>query len=201
MLLPVHSTTTLTAQPPFRPTDVTETPGNRTATLTWQTPLSDGGTPITGYDVFVHQGTTSLPVQSFGPGAHSALISGLTNGTSYNFLVAAENNLGVGTRSSASPALVIGSPTAPQSVSATAGTQQATVHWRVPTSDNGSAITGYVVTPHDGFANPSPTTAGPGATSVTVAGLTTGDPYNFTVAAINGRGTGPASTTNSVTVK
>jgi phospholipase C len=202
MRLPVHPTTTLTAQPPFRPTDVTETPGNRTATLTWQTPLSDGGTPITGYDIFVDQGTTLLPVRSAKSTARSAVVGGLTNGTSYTLLIAAENNIGAGTRSTALPALVIGSPTAPQSVTATAGTHDATVRWHPPASDNGSAIAGYVVFRRIGFVTLSPVNVGPTISSVTITGLRTGKTFNFAVVAINGRGTGPTSNqTTRVTIK
>src|ERR1019366_3206525 len=71
----------------------------------------------------------------------------------------------------------------------------ATVTWTAPTSNGGSAITGYVITPSSG----SPVTVGNVLTS-TVTGLTNGTAYTFKVAAINAVGTGPQSAaSNSVT--
>ena len=87
-------------------------------------------------------------------------------------------------------------PGAPRSVTATAGNASATVSWTAPSSDGGSAITGYTVTANTGAT----TTAAASATSVVVTGLTNGTSYTFTVTATNGVGTGPASApSNAVT--
>ncbi|HEY5014284.1 MAG TPA: CHAP domain-containing protein, partial [Acidimicrobiia bacterium] len=80
----------------------------------------------------------------------------------------------------------VNTPAAPTNVTATAGRRRARVSWTVP-ADNGSPITGYRVT-----ASPGGTTvsAGPGATSKIVRGLTKGTSYTFTVYAINANGNG-----------
>ena len=89
-------------------------------------------------------------------------------------------------------------PDAPSAPHATAGNAQATVTWSAP-SANGSAITGYTVTPSPSGATPCTTT---GTLSCTVSGLTNGQAYTFTVTATNAIGTSdPSPASNSVTPK
>src|SRR5436305_12592523 len=83
-----------------------------------------------------------------------AVVTGLVNGTSYVFDVAAINTVGASSYSTASSAVVpAGVAGAPSAVSASAGNVQATVTWTAPTA-NGSAITGYDVR----YSNDSGTT-------------------------------------------
>ena len=66
---------------------------------------------------------------------------------------------------------------------------------------NGSPITGYTVTATDlTDATRGGQTASGASSPITIAGLTNGDSYTFTVTATNGVGTGPASApSNAVT--
>jgi len=81
------------------------------------------------------------------------------------------------------------------------GGASATVRWRPPVSDGGSPIKGYTVTPRAGGVALAPQLFGAGATFATVTGLTIGQSYTFSVAAVNAKGTGPPSTSsNAVTV-
>lgn len=74
---------------PATPTDVTADAGDAQATISWTTPAS-GGSPITGYTI-----TSSLgDIVTVGGGATSAVVPGLTNGTSYTFTVVATNAIG-----------------------------------------------------------------------------------------------------------
>ena len=95
------------------------------------------------------------------------------------------------------PATVPGNPTG---LSGTGGDSQVILEWSAPTSDGGSAITGYVVTPFiGGVAHPAIAFAST-ATFQTLTGLTNGDTYTFTVQAINGVGLGnPSAPSPAVT--
>jgi hypothetical protein len=86
-------------------------------------------------------------------------------------------------------------PGAPTIGLATAGNASATVNWTAPASNGGSAITAYRIAVHAGDAvTPLRTVdAPPTATSFQVTGLTNGQPYTFTVAAVNAVGAGTAS--------
>src|SRR5262249_19660380 len=122
------------------------------------------------------------------------------NGKTYGFKVAATNAVGRGQASALSASITVGAPTAPTKASATAGRARATVRWGLPTSNNGSALTGFVVTPHHGSTTYAAVKFGAAATSGVVGGLVAGWSYTFTVVATNGRGSGPPSTPSAPTV-
>ena len=96
----------------------------------------------------------------------------------------------VSTQYAQSPASL---PTAPTNVTATGGTGSATVNWTAPSSNNGSPITAYVITPFlNNVAEPAKTYNST-ALSQVVTGLLSGQSYTFKVAAQNAGGTGANS--------
>ncbi len=186
---------------PGPPTGVSGVSENASALVSWSAPSSNGGLAITGYVVTPYIGGVAQTAQTFNNTATTQTATGLTNGTAYTFTVAAINADGTGTQSgqsnSVTPATTPGAPTIG---TATAGVGSAIVTWTAPASNGGSAITGYVVTPYKaGVAQATQTFNNP-ATTETAVGLANNTAYTFTVAAINGVGTGAASAqSNSVT--
>jgi len=186
---------------PSAPSLVVAKNGNTTASVSWKAPISDGGSPVTGYVVTPFVGGVAQAPVTFNSTALTQTITALTNGTSYTFTVAAFNAIGTGSPSVASVAVTVGAPSQPTFVSAaTAGTGQLKVSWWPPAS-NGSPITGYVVTPYIGGVAQAPRTFAGAASAVTVTGLTSGTTYTFTVVAVNANGSSPPSRgTNAVLV-
>jgi hypothetical protein len=168
--------------------------------VSW-TASAASGSAITGYIVTPYVATTALASRTFGT-ALSQVFTGLANGTTYTFKVAAKNAIGTGPQSAATISITVGAPTAPGGASASVGGSAGTValHWTAP-ANNGSAITGYIVTPYvGGSVGQTPIVFNSSATSEQIAGLASHVSYTFRVAAKNARGTGPASAaSNAVT--
>jgi hypothetical protein len=87
---------------PATPTGIGVIPGDGDVVVSWSTP-SDGGSPITSYVVTSYVGGAIDDSESFASSATSADVEGLTNGTPYDFTVAATNAVGIGPPSGLSP--------------------------------------------------------------------------------------------------
>ena len=197
------STLVTPAQPiaPAKPTNVVATPGNTSASVAFDAPTDNGGSTITGYTVSVTDETDGTPVASQSGSSSPIMVTGLTNGHSYSFTVAATNAAGTGAASdSSSPVTPTGTltrPAKPTNVVATPGNTSASVAFSDPTDNGGSTITGYTVSVTD-ETDGTPVASQSGSSSpIGVTGLTNGHSYSFTVAATNAAGTGDASNASS----
>ena len=124
-------------------------PGVRSATVRWTAPTSSGTSAITGYTVVSSPGNVVVAAPA---DATSAVVSGLTAGTSYTFTVQAKNNTGGdGAFSAASNAVV---PTAPATArnlrmgdrSALEGTGTGTKTFNFPVTLSAASPTAVTVT-------------------------------------------------------
>ena len=183
---------TPTLSAPAAPTVGVATAANTTATLLWTPATDNGGAAVIGYIITPSSGTlvTVGNVTTY-------TLTGLTDGTSYTFTVAAINTIGTGGNSAPSNPVTPNAtaPGAPTVLVASAGNTTAILTWTAPADNGGSVIIGYVITPSSG----TPITVG-NVTSFTVTGLVNGTGYTFTVAAINQLGTGTTSLAASNTV-
>ncbi|HET6508231.1 MAG TPA: DUF4082 domain-containing protein [Baekduia sp.] len=184
-------------------TGVTATAGKGSATVSWTAP-SSGGAP-SSYVVTPYVGTTAktaTTVSGVPTPPTTTTISGLTPGTTYTFKVTATNPTGSGPASNASNAVTPTAPTAPAAptgVSAEPATSSARVTWTASSTDGGSPITGYTITPYIGTTAQATTTAAASATSATVTGLTNGTTYTFKVTATNAIGSTASDPSAAVT--
>jgi hypothetical protein len=182
---------------PGAPTIGIATARSTEATVHWTAPLFDGGSAITGYVVTPYIGTTAQTPRSVGV-VTSLVLTGLANGTTYSFTVAAKNVLGTGAPSAISNAVTPAAvPSAPTGVVAQPGLATATngslLVSFIPGASNGSAILTYVATctsTQKGVAAVNAT----GTTSpITVSGAATSKRFTCRVTATNSIGTSAAS--------
>ncbi len=154
--------------------------GNAQVSVAFVAPTSNGGSAITGY-------TASCGSQSQSGAASPLVVTGLTNGTPVTCTVIATNAIGNSAPSapstSVTPATVPGAPTG---VVATPGNAQVSVAFVAPTSNGGSAITGYTATCGSQSQNGT-------ASPLVVTGLSNGTAVTCTVIATNAIGNSAAS--------
>ena len=184
------------------PLSVSGVAGNQKVTVNW-TPAANSNSASTYTAVATPGGNSCSTIDP----STTCVVTGLTNGQPYTFIVTATSS-GATPSSSSSPSAAITPRTVPDPptnvlANVNTGGRSINVSWTAP-SNNGAVITGYTVQASSPALNQScqtsstaPATA---ATSCTVTGLTDGQNYTFSVAAINAAGTGAYSTSsNSIT--
>jgi uncharacterized protein (DUF1800 family) len=171
------------------PTGLAAVAGDKQVVLTW--------TAVAGalsYDVYrgtSANGEASTPVMT-GVTALTFTNTGLTDGTTYFFKVAAVNANGAGDKSNEASAKTVAPPPppAPTGLAAVAGDKQAVLTWTASTGATSYNV--YRGTSANGEAS-SPVMTGVTALTFTNTGLTNGTTYFFKVAAVNANGTSDKS--------
>ena len=177
------------------------------ATVNFNAPTFDGGTPITSYSVTTYTVTSNGTITNTGlvaSGLNSPIIvSGLnsTAGINYKFNVTATNLVGTSAVSDFSNLVL--TPQTPQTPSVpnqptitgvTSGNSQVSVAFNPPTSNGGSTIYSYTAT-----SSPQGISITGTNSPIIVTGLTNGVAYTFTVTATNGTGTSlPSLPSNNI---
>jgi len=175
------------AAPPA-PTGVTATAGDGSASIGWT-----AVTGATGYNIY-YSTTTPVPKATATKitGVTSPrVVTGLTNGTTYFFVVTAVNAIGESadsTQVSATPALA--PPPAPTNVSAAPGALEVTVRW-----DNVAGATSYNIyySTTSGVTKANGNKLANRISPSIVTGLLNGTTYYFVVTAVNAAGEGVES--------
>jgi outer membrane protein OmpA-like peptidoglycan-associated protein len=188
---------------PDSPTALAGSPSSTQVSLSWTAPAQTGGAPITDYKIYYKSASTWIPFTDGVSTNTFVTVTGLTNGTAYDFKVSAVNSSSLeGEYSSVitkTPASTPGTVTSLAEASRS-GTS-ATLTWTAPTSTGGSAITDYLVQYKfdTDTAWVTFTDAVSATTGASVTGLLSGVAYNYQVSATNAIGTG--SPVNTVTLK
>ena len=175
---------------PSEPLNVEVAAYDSAASVSWSLPLSDGGSPITRFTVTsTPEGKSCVTPDGM---TNSCLVTDLTNGVAYTFVVVATNNIGDSVPSAPSASETPYSfPTSPSITSVVGQNGGVDVSWTPPVSSNGRPISSYTVT--SAPEAKTCTTPDGATTSCTVLGLTNGFSYTFTVVATNEAGSSDPS--------
>jgi CSLREA domain-containing protein len=187
---------------PGPPTLNSATGSNGSVALSWTAPANNGGSAITGYQIL--RGTSSfgeVPLTTVG-NVTSYNDTAVTNGVTYFYTVQAINSVGFSSQSnekSATPQASGTAPGAPTLNSVTPSSGSVALSWSAPSSNGGSAITGYKVFRGTSSGGETLLTTVGNVTSFTDTTVTNGTTYWYTVAAVNSVGTGAQSNELSAT--
>lgn len=178
---------------PGKPAGVATGPGDGQVQLSWTAPSSDGGSPVDHHEIVPRvAGVDQAPIST--PSAATAFtVSGLTNGQTYSFKVAAANAKGAGAQSSPFSLHLPTPPSAPTGLQAITADSQVRLSWDPPSDDGGLPILGYEIVRHTGAVETK--TVIPAIDHKLITGLANGESYSFTVAAITDKWQGAESAT------
>ena len=184
--------TPATASVPSGPTNLTVTPGNASATLTWRGSASGSPTSYSIYRGTISDGEAVTPVGTVSGTTTTFTDTGLTNGKTYFYNVAANNSVGVSPDSnevSVIPAASATVPPAPAGLAATAGNGSVGLTWAASAGATSYSVYRGTAPGAEGSTPVGTTTS----TSFTDTGLTNGTAYYYKVTASNSVGASPSS--------
>lgn len=171
---------------PSLPTNVSYTPGNGVVEVSFTSPVSDGGSPITDYEYDLGDGSGW---QSAGVTTSPFTISSLSNGTQYSIKIRAKSAVGYSDATSSIEITPATTPDAPTNLQVTPGNSSVEISF-TPGFNGGSAITDYEYE-LDGSGNW--VSLGDNTSPVTLTGLENGASYSVRIRAVNSAGSGAPS--------
>jgi parallel beta-helix repeat protein len=180
----VMGTPTSSATVPSEPLNLQADSGDSYVNLSWIAPASDGGSAITGYNIY-RNGTFLI----FVSGQLWYNDTTVSNGVTYTYNVTAVNGVGEGPNSTGVSATPMTVPTVPQSPATTTGNGYVEINWTTPADDGGSPILWYYVY----------RSINTGVYAIVPAGqlwyndtnVTNGVTYTYNISAVNAVGEGP----------
>ena len=173
---------------PGVPTELSAITGNAQVSLSWTAPANNGGAEVDYYIVYQDGIDVAHPIAAL------MIITGLVDGQSYNFTVAAHTSVGTGEQTLAVAVLPSSKapvPGIPTGLIAALGDGQVKLSWTAPP---GSSGIDYYVVYQDGVD-----VAHPSGNSTMITGLTGGQNYSFAVSAHNSYGMGNRSSAQTIT--
>ena len=183
---------------PFAPSRPAVSPRDRAALVSW-VDSNNNGSPVTSFRIDPWVSSTLVSSSTVGAASTSGLVSNLTPGTTYQFMVVAINAVGQSSNSDPVFLSAMGVPDAPSSVTAVAGDGTATVTWTVPAANNSPLLSYQLIVHNPDNSTWTPINADASSTQAVVSGLTDGQTYTIAVDAVNAMGVGAQTLSAGVT--
>jgi fibronectin type 3 domain-containing protein len=182
---------------------VTRGPGAGELSLSWSPPANNGGGTLSAYRIYRGTASGALTALTDVSGTTTSFTdTGLPEGATRFYAVTAINPVGESTRSGEVSGITFARPSVTNNVVTAAGpgAGQLTVSWNPPTTDGGTAVTGYRI-----YRGTSATTLTAltdvigSARSFTDSGLGAGTTRFYAIAALNAVGEGTQSAASAAT--
>lgn len=180
---------------PGQPNNLTGIAENTAVALSWNAPVSNGGSAITSYTATTTDGVGGTWRTPDGVPSTTLTAFGLVNGTAYTFTVFATNARGDSVSSAPSSSITPATvPNQPTFYIEIPGDSSVYLQWLPPSDNGGSAITTYLIKTfiagtQQGLTFDTHSTN----TSYIMSNLINGTEYTFTLIAVNIMGNGAES--------
>lgn len=172
-------------------------PGVGELRLTWSAPASNGGLPITSYNVYRSSTIGGTYNYLTSPSGTSYTDGSLANGATWYYKIQAVNDVGGGSFTNAVFATTFDVPSAPTNLNAVKGTNPGEVilSWQAPSQNGGTSVTSYKVYRSDSPTGTFQHVGTSTSTSKTDSGLANSATVYYRVSAINAVGESAQSAT------
>jgi fibronectin type 3 domain-containing protein len=136
---------TMPESKPAAPLNLLAKSGNGSVDLTWDPPVSNGGSTITNYKLYRGTASTSHTLYKTLGKIFNFTDNDVTNGLTYYYKVSAVNKLGEGPASAIVKAVPQALPSAPQNLKASPGDSFVLLTWNAPLDNGGYSIKHYKI--------------------------------------------------------
>nr|MDO8110542.1 fibronectin type III domain-containing protein [Candidatus Sigynarchaeota archaeon] len=173
---------------PAAPRNLSRVAGNGFVFLQWEAPSNDGNEPITSYKIYrgIHASNESVLI-TLG-NVIDFNDTRLMSGIQYYYFVTAVNVIGESDPSLEVNGISTGVPSPPRAIGASSGNSFAALTWLAPGNNGGSPITNYIINRGTSSGDESYLATIGNITFFNDTSVSNGNPYFFTVIAVNSLG-------------